>query len=67
MLKLDRGDTIEVRAFGNDILVRRVWKTTAERVFISTDEQYAKRLADDPNALEPVGFPLEDVIRKCGT
>lgn len=56
-----RGDFVIVRAFGDIPLVRIVWDETDKIIYITNEEQYALLSAGKP-ALEPVGFPWEDVF-----
>jgi hypothetical protein len=55
-----RGKTVVVRTFGDRPLVRRVWDADADAVYITDDVQYQRLVAGEP-ALNPVGFPWEDV------
>lgn len=57
-----RGDIVIVRAFGGKALKRRVWDVGDTVVYITNDEQF-ERLVAGKHALEPVGFPKEDVFR----
>lgn len=68
MATFKQGETIKVRAADGEILERRVWEKRGGLVFICSDEQYGKHLSHDPDALAPVGFPIEDVVqapKKC--
>lgn len=56
-----RGEMVVVRAFGNEPLVRRVWKATPEAVFICDEENY-QRLIAGKEGYWPVGFPKKDVF-----
>lgn len=56
-----KGDTVIVRAFGNEPLVRRVWDGDNRAVRIVTDENY-QDLEAGRKALNPVGFPRDDVF-----
>jgi hypothetical protein len=57
-----RGDTVIVRAFGGKALKRRVWDVGDAVVYITNDEQF-ERLVAGKLAVEPIGFPKEDVFR----
>jgi hypothetical protein len=56
-----KGETVIVRAYGNEPLVRRVWATTEHGVFICTNENFDD-LDNGRKALNPVGFHWEDVF-----
>jgi hypothetical protein len=65
-----RGETLIVRAFGGELLVRRVWDITKTLVYIATEEQYEKLASGSwsPSerlelCLEPIGVPAEDVFQ----
>lgn len=58
-----RGDFVIVRAYGEIPLIRRVWDENDKVVFITNDEQIELLLAGK-NAIQPIGFPREDVF-KC--
>ena len=57
-----RGDFVIVRAFGNIPLIRRVWDEDDKAVYITNDEQF-QFLIEAKEALEPIGFPREDVFK----
>ncbi len=57
-----RGDYVIVRAYGGVPLIRRVWDEDEHAVFITNDEQLALLLLGGL-ALEPIGFPKEDVYK----
>ena len=57
-----RGDVVLVRSFGGKALKRRVWDVGDSVVFVTNDEQF-ERLVAGKQAIEPVGFPKEDVFR----
>lgn len=57
-----RGDLVIVRAYGNVPLIRRVWDENDCTVYIINDEQL-QLLMKGKEALEPVGFPREDVFK----
>jgi len=61
-LKTMRGDIVIVRAFGGKALKRRVWDVGDTVVYITNDEQF-ERLVAGKRAVEPVGFPKEDVFK----
>lgn len=60
-----RGDTVIVRAFGGKALLRRVWDVGERVVYVTNDEEFDKLAAGRP-AIEPIGFPKEDVFRVSG-
>ena len=55
-----KGDIVIVRERKGRPLVRRVWESTPTGVFISEERQF-QRLAAGIVALNPVGFPRDDV------
>jgi hypothetical protein len=57
-----RGDLVIVRAYGDEALVRRVWEENSNAVFI-TDDTNLKLLLSGSDALQPIGFPKEDVFK----
>lgn len=57
-----RGEIVIVRAFGGKPLKRRVWDIGRSVVYVTNDEEFNKLEADLP-ALEPIGFPKEDVFQ----
>ena len=57
-----RGDFVIVRSFGGIPLIRRVWDEDNEGIYITNDEQF-QRLINGEEALEPIGFPREDVFK----
>lgn len=57
-----RGDTVIVRAFGGKALLRRVWDVGERVVYVTNDDEFDKLAAGQP-AIEPIGFPKEDVFR----
>lgn len=56
-----RGDLVIVRAFGDVPLVRRVWEEVEHGVYI-TDDTHLEHLLAGEGAIQPVGFPREDVF-----
>ena len=56
-----KGETVIVRAYGNEPLVRRVWSCDEDVVFICTEENYLA-LESGHDALNPVGFLRNDVF-----
>lgn len=56
-----RGDYVIVRAFGGKPLKRRVWGVGDSVVFVTDDEQF-ERLVAGKKAIEPLGFPKDDVF-----
>ena len=61
-----RGDTVIVRAYGGKALLRRVWDVGERVVYVTNDEEFDKLAAGRP-AIEPIGFPKEDVFRVSET
>jgi hypothetical protein len=57
-----RGDDVIVRAFGGLPLVRKVWSIGARVIYLTDDEQFQK-LKAGKSALQPIGFPKEDVFK----
>ena len=57
-----RGDIVLVRTFSGKPLKRRVWDVGESVVFVTDDEQF-ERLVAGKKAIEPLGFPKEDVFR----
>jgi hypothetical protein len=57
-----RGDVVLVRTFSGKAVKRRVWDVGDTVVYVTNDEQF-ERLAAGKSAVEPVGFPKEDVFR----
>ncbi len=56
-----KGEFVVLRAYDGP-LVRRVVAAEQDVVYVATDEQYGL-LAQGLPALEPVGFPREDVFQ----
>jgi len=61
-----RGDVVLVRTFGGKALKRRVWDVGDSVVYVTNDEQF-ERLSLGKRAVEPIGFPKEDVFRNTAT
>jgi hypothetical protein len=61
-----KGDHVIVRAFGNEPLVRIVWESDRDVVWICTEENYSHLIADLP-ALRPVGFLAQNVYEYDAT
>ena len=57
-----RGDLVIVRAYKGVPLVRRVWEEVEHGVYI-TDDTNLKRLLAGEDAIQPIGFPREDVFK----
>lgn len=57
-----RGDVVLVRTFSGKAVKRRVWDVGDTVVYVTNDEQFEK-LAAGKRAVEPIGFPKEDVFR----
>lgn len=56
-----RGELVIVRAFGGRALKRRVWDIGVNLVYVTNDEEFEKLAAGAP-AVEPIGFPKEDIF-----
>ncbi len=50
-----------VRTFGGKPVERRVWDVGESVVYVTNEEEFNKLVAGKP-ALEPIGFPKEDVF-----
>lgn len=57
-----RGDIVIVRAYGGIPLIRRVWEEGEASIQITNDENMDLLLAGK-TAVEPIGFPKEDVFQ----
>jgi hypothetical protein len=57
-----QGDLVIVRTYGGVPLVRRVWNEDDSYIYITNDEQL-ELLIKGQKALEPIGFPREDVFK----
>ncbi len=57
-----RGELVIIRVFGGEPAVRRVWENSDRVVYITDDDNLKLLLAGKP-ALEPIGFPKEDVFK----
>lgn len=57
-----KGDIVIVRTYGGVPLIRRVWEEDESGVYI-TDDVQLKRLLAGGYAIQPIGFPREDVFR----
>ncbi len=57
-----RGDFVIVRSYGELPLIRRIWDEDEKGVYI-TDDIHLKLLLDGKDALQPIGFPREDVFK----
>jgi hypothetical protein len=57
-----RGDLVIVRAYGGVPFVRRIWDEDDQVIFITNDEQLKLLLAGE-TAIQPIGFPREDVFK----
>lgn len=56
-----RGELVIVRTFGGKPVERRVWDVGEAVVYVTNDEEFEKLVAGKP-ALQPIGFPKEDVF-----
>ncbi len=57
-----RGDLVIVKAYGEKPLIRRIWNSNENVVYITNDEQFQLLIAGK-DAIEPIGFPREDVFK----
>lgn len=57
-----RGDIVIVRSYGGAPLVRRIWEEDRNGVYITDDIQLESLLAGG-YAIQPIGFPREDVFK----
>ena len=57
-----RGDRVVVRDFQGNALIRMVWDTYDGVVYVTNEEQF-KRLQEGLIALQPIGFPAQDVFK----
>jgi len=57
-----KGQLVIVRSYGNEPLIRRIWEVRNHLVYIINDEEY-KKLTSGQRAIEPIGFPKEDVFK----
>ena len=57
-----RGNTVIVRAYGDEPLALKVWETTEDRIYVCDDERYQRLLVwgAKPDCF-PVAFPRENV------
>ena len=56
-----RGELVIVRTFGGKPVERRVWDVGEAVVYVTNEEEFQKLVAGKP-ALDPIGFPKEDVF-----
>ncbi len=56
-----RGSLVIARDYKGTPLVRRVWETGGNIVYLSEESQF-QQLSTGREALRPVGFPAEDVF-----
>jgi hypothetical protein len=57
-----QGELVIVRAYGDEPLVRRLWETTPEAVYICSEENYQNLISGKP-AMNAVGVHREYVFR----
>jgi hypothetical protein len=57
-----RGEIVYVRDAWGNLLVRRVWDVTPERVFICNEERFHRLMKDPKSDWLPIGFPRENVF-----
>jgi hypothetical protein len=56
-----RGKTVIIKAFGGDLLVRKVW-SVGQNVIYVTDEKNYTLLTNNKDAATPIGVPKDDVF-----
>ena len=56
-----RGELVIVRTFGGKLVECRVWDVGEAVVYVTNDEEFDKLIAGKP-ALDPIGFPKEDIF-----
>ena len=57
-----RGEWVIVRAFGDKLLKRRIWAVDDSIVYVTNEEEFSKLTVGVP-ALNPIGFPKEDIFK----
>lgn len=57
-----KGDKVIVRAYRETALIRRIWDINEYVIYIIDENNYQK-LKSGQKALEPIGFPKEDVFK----
>lgn len=57
-----KGQMVIIRSFGDKPLIRRVWDTSENLVYITNDKQF-QLLIEGKKAIEPIGFPREDIFQ----
>ena len=61
-----RGEYVIVRAYGGELLVRKLWDSSPRKVYVCSDESYKRLLGisgdNFPPDCFPIGFPREDVF-----
>lgn len=60
-MKLQNGEMIRVRAYGGEVLNRRLIEVREQMAVVTTDEEY-KAAAREKREPICIGFPLADVI-----
>lgn len=60
-MRVQRGDLVKVRAYGGEILTRRLVEVQGKTAIITTDEE-REAAAKEKREIICVGFPLADVI-----
>lgn len=56
-----KGDLVIARCYGHEPIIRRVWDSTPDVVYICTEERY-QLLNEGVANIYPVGFPRQDVF-----
>ena len=57
-----RGDTVIVRAYRGEPLMRRVWDADTRLVYLCSERQFQGLWRGELRVLPPLGFPREDVF-----
>ena len=57
-----RGDVVILRAYLGRPYIMKVWEMGKRVVYLAKEEQYLYLLSNDSRAVEPIGFPKEDVF-----
>jgi hypothetical protein len=57
-----QGQTVIVRAFGDELLVRKVWSVGQTVVYVTDEKNYDLLISDRPGVV-PIGIPYSDVFK----
>jgi hypothetical protein len=58
-----RGDIVIVRAYRNKPLVRRVWETDNQLIFLVNEAEFRSLMDGHEKPVGLIGFPKEDVFK----